>query len=398
MNNIVVLTFHSVLNHTSKRPWAFLSTSLSAFENTLKYLKKRDYQTITLRELYDWKKNGKEDDIKRVLIHFDDGFLDNYTVVYPLLKKYGFQATVFISPDFVDPRHIIRETQYDNIKAGHPVREEDVWGYMSWEELRKIDSEGVIDVQSHAMTHTWYYCSPELVDWHHEKDKYYWMYWNAKPEKKPYWLTQYDAKAIQLGEPVFKYEKAMSGKRFFPSSEVIDFCRNYYTENQDIIEKNKKKAVFNFNKLLQKQFGDNVGTYETDQEFEKRLKIELIKSKELAERYLDKKIEFLAWPGGAVSENAYKIARSAGYLAWTKKFKPYNEISDCPSDIYRVGGWSGIKFPYNPSNFIEYWFIKIQLHRAKGNKNLINRVFAALGNIYRKRYIHYCKRSGELWK
>ena len=67
MSNVVVLTFHTVMDHDRDRPWAFLSTSVRAFENTLKYLKKHHYQTITLKELYDWKEKGKEDDMGLLL-------------------------------------------------------------------------------------------------------------------------------------------------------------------------------------------------------------------------------------------------------------------------------------------------------------------------------------------
>lgn len=48
MQRIPILTFHSVMNHDKKRNWSFLSVSVEAFENTLKYLKKKGYKTISL--------------------------------------------------------------------------------------------------------------------------------------------------------------------------------------------------------------------------------------------------------------------------------------------------------------------------------------------------------------
>ncbi len=404
MSNIPVLTFHTVANHTDNRPWAFLSTSVSSFENTLKYLKKHNYQTLTLKELYEWKKKGVKDNIKRVLIHFDDGFLDNYTVAYPLLKKYGFKATVFVSPEFVDPRPIVRELQYENIINNKPVDIKNVWGYMSWEELKKVDSEGVIDVQAHAMTHTWYPSEPTFADWHHAGDSYYWLFWNRYPEIKPFWLTEYDETAVEFGTPVFKYAKSISGKKFIPHPHVEEFCKEYYNAHIDeysaVLKDKKAKAEFisKFNAILEEKFGSDIGTYESDEDFTNRLRLELIESKKIDEERLGKKIEFLAWPGGAVSGEAYDIASEAGYLSWTKKGKPYNELSDDPVEIYRVGGWSGIKFNFNPNNFVEYWFLKMQLHRAKGDKNLFNRIYAKAGNIYRNRHIKKCRKNGEKWK
>ena len=402
MNNIPVLTFHTVANHIDNRPWAFLSTSVSAFEKTLKYLKKHKYETITLKELYQWKKSGVKDNVKRVLIHFDDGFLDNYTVAYPILKKYGFKATVFISPEFVDPRPIVRELQYENIVNKRPVDIENVWGYMSWEELKKVDSEGVIDVQAHAMTHTWYPSEPILVDWHHKNDNYYWLVWNKCPEKKPFWLTEYDETIVNYGYPIFKYAKSISGKRFVPKQEVIDYCRDFFDnhkEEYEALDKTTKPEFINkFNDELRNKFQGELGSFESDEDFVKRLYTELVESKRIDEERLGKTIEFLAWPGGAVSELAYKVATEAGYLSWTKKGKPYNELGDDLKDVYRVGGWSGIKIKHNPNTVIEYWFLKMQLHRAKGNGNLFNRLYAKIGNIYRNRHIKRCRKNGEKWK
>lgn len=399
MGNVIVLTFHTVMDHKKDRPWAFLSTSVSAFEKTLKYLKKHNYQTITLRELYDWKKGGKDDGVKRVLIHFDDGFLDNFTIAYPMLKKYGFKASVFVSPEFVDPRPIIRETQYENIIAGHPVDESNVWGYMSWDELRKVDREGIIDVQAHAMTHTWYPCESKFVDWHHPEDSYYWLAWNAESKNKPYWLTEYKDTVVPFGYPIFKYSKAMSEKRFFPSQAVIDFSIQFYKDHEDECTGEKKNEMIGqFRQKLKERFKDGMGSFETDLEFEKRIRVELIDSKKIIEAQLGKKIEFLVWPGGAVSDTAYQIAEEAGYLAWSRKGKPYNELKDDLKEIYRLGGWSGIKIRSCPINVIEYFFLKMQLHRAKGSKSIINRIYALIGVIHRKRHIQKCRKNGENWK
>ena len=195
MFNIPVLTFHSVMDHDSNRPWSFLSISVKVFESILIYIKNLGYKTISLQELYDLKTGKLQDNSKMLLLHFDDGFLDNYTIVYPLLKKYGFKATVFVSPEFVDPRPVKRENAYQKLIKGEPVKLEECWGYMSWDELREIDKSGVLDVQAHAMTHTWYPVSAKLVNLHHKGDSFYWLWWNRFSDKKPFWLTQYNEKS-----------------------------------------------------------------------------------------------------------------------------------------------------------------------------------------------------------
>ena len=39
---------------------------------------------------------------KPVIITFDDGYENNYTYAYPILKKYNFTATIFVCTDFID--------------------------------------------------------------------------------------------------------------------------------------------------------------------------------------------------------------------------------------------------------------------------------------------------------
>lgn len=399
MNNIVVLTFHTIIDHDRERPWSFLSDSVRAFENTLKILKKKGYETISLQELYDLKLNRTDDNKKRVVLNFDDGFLDNYTIVYPMLKKYGMKGTVYISPEFVDKRNIVRPMVYDDIIHGKKIDFENNWGYMSWPELKIIDESGVIDVQSHANTHTWYYSSSELKDVHNPNDKYFWLWWNKYVSKKPYWLNEYNETDIDYGFPVFEYYKSLSGKRFLPNDEVITYIIG---RSKSIDLKNTGKRhefISQLNEEIHDRFKDNIGCFEDDTQFEERIQYELRSSKNICEEQLDKKMKFLAWPGGAVSERAKEIAKELGYLAVTSKEKHYNEIlNDSCDAIYRMGGWSGKRFNGKISSLFERIFIYVQLNRAKGDNSIINRIINILGNRHRKKHIKECSANGENWK
>lgn len=389
MQRIPILTFHSVMNHDKKRNWSFLSVSVEAFENTLKYLKKKGYKTISLQELYDLKtRKIKSNEQKLIIIHFDDGFLDNYTIAYPMLKKYGFKATVFVSPDFVDPRPIIREQTYDKILKGEKINLTENWGYMSWEELKEIDRSGVIDVQGHAMSHTWYPAGPKLVDIHHKSDKYYWLWWNVFKEEKPLWLTKYLDEDVEIGTPVFQFEKSIAAKRFFVTDAVNKFIMDKYRETNISDYNERRKFVSDLNNRIKEKFIDGIGRFETDEEYYKRLIEEIQTSKKIIEERLDKQVRFLAWPGGGNNTLAQQIARDAGFYSVTKKGKAYNELTDAPFYFYRVGGWSGIKIMNKPCLIIERLFIMMQLYRSKGDKYLLNRLFSLIGNVHRYRNIN----------
>jgi len=98
------------------------------FQRQMAYLKNNGYQVITLQELVEGIINNKRFKHKTVVITIDDGYLDNYTYAYPVLKKYGFPATIFIVVDFIDSRpdfmtwRQIKTMSADNIFFGGHTR------------------------------------------------------------------------------------------------------------------------------------------------------------------------------------------------------------------------------------------------------------------------------------
>lgn len=70
-------------------------------EHQLKQLKKRGFTGITFSQ-YDRWRNGESGATlpeKPVVLTFDDGYLDNYTNAWPLLKQYGFPAVIYALGD-----------------------------------------------------------------------------------------------------------------------------------------------------------------------------------------------------------------------------------------------------------------------------------------------------------
>jgi peptidoglycan/xylan/chitin deacetylase (PgdA/CDA1 family)/SAM-dependent methyltransferase len=78
---------------------------------------------------------------KAVLITFDDGYRDFFTHAWPLLKSYGFSATVFLVAD-----EIGKSNSWDRA-FGEEVP------LLGWPEIRQLQSEGV-EFGSHSATHS----------------------------------------------------------------------------------------------------------------------------------------------------------------------------------------------------------------------------------------------------
>ncbi len=125
---VIVLNYHKIDNmHIS------LSVKPEDFERQMKYLAEHNFHSITPQELYAALVGGAELPENPVLITFDDGYMDNYTNAYPILKKYGLKATIFVITGFLD--------------RAQP-------GYFTWGQAAEMEASGLINIESHTVTHT----------------------------------------------------------------------------------------------------------------------------------------------------------------------------------------------------------------------------------------------------
>jgi peptidoglycan/xylan/chitin deacetylase (PgdA/CDA1 family) len=103
----------------------------NAFEKQMAYLHDNGYNTVTLEQIAEWRAGRLRLPENPVAITFDDGDRSIYTYGLPILKKYGFTATVFVVTDKVNKI-------WDGIEG------------LSWAELRKMKDSGVFTIESHT--------------------------------------------------------------------------------------------------------------------------------------------------------------------------------------------------------------------------------------------------------
>jgi peptidoglycan/xylan/chitin deacetylase (PgdA/CDA1 family) len=122
---VIVLNYHKV---------DYMNNSLSVlppdFEYQMAFLKDNGYHTITPHEMYMAFTDGAPLPTNPVLITFDDGYADNYTYAYPILKKYGMKAAIFVITSLM----------------GRP-------GYLTWGQAAEMEASGVVSIESHTVTH-----------------------------------------------------------------------------------------------------------------------------------------------------------------------------------------------------------------------------------------------------
>lgn len=91
--SLPVLLYHRITNKDSKIGRHKIYVWEKDFEKQMNYLKENGYQTITF---FDLQKDPKMNLDKKVLITFDDGYEDNYTLLFPILKKHSFKAVIYL--------------------------------------------------------------------------------------------------------------------------------------------------------------------------------------------------------------------------------------------------------------------------------------------------------------
>lgn len=360
---IPVTYYHSIGDHPVKRAKSYLSMPAGLFESQMKELDRMGYQTVTLRQLYEHVSGRTPLSGRNVVLTFDDGFLDNWTTVFPLAKKYGFRFTVFVNPDFVDPRPIVRPTLED-VWSGK-IRREDMewWGMMSWDEMRLMEASGLVDIQSHALTHTWHHAGPEVIDFHHPDGPYHWLVWNAYPETKPFFYSDYREDLVPYGTPVHRFRKSIQARRWIPDPRHGDAVIEHVVANGGRAffgREGWKAELLAVHDKVRAELGDQ-GRFETDAEHEARIREEVAGSKRIIEEKLSKRVDFICWPGGGETSLARRIALESGYLATTKG-TAVNRTGGDPSHFSRVSPWFPIPVPLA----VKWWMFRGQFERGEG--------------------------------
>ena len=126
---IPILMYHSV-SYVYNPVMNRLIVSPKTFERQMGFLKKHNYNVLSLEKAADIIKNKKDFPPRSVVITLDDGYKDNYVYAYPILKKYNLPATIFV---------IINE-------IGRPGNDR-----LSWEEIKEMSDSGIISIGSHCL-------------------------------------------------------------------------------------------------------------------------------------------------------------------------------------------------------------------------------------------------------
>ena len=94
---VPVVMYHRVINKSENEGIHGTYIYENIFSEHLKYLKDNNFSVITFEDLNNigWR-NRFDKNKKYIIITFDDGYVDNYELAFPILKEFNFKATIFL--------------------------------------------------------------------------------------------------------------------------------------------------------------------------------------------------------------------------------------------------------------------------------------------------------------
>ncbi|UHR02688.1 polysaccharide deacetylase family protein [Peptoniphilus sp. GNH] len=126
-----------MLHHIDKDAINAATITRGKLEELLKLIRDKDYHCLSLGEIRSYVEDGVDIPQKSVLLTFDDGYLSNYKIVYPLLKKYGLRAV------FCPIGSSIGKDTYKDTG-------EKIIPHYSLDEIKEMAKSGIIEFASHG--------------------------------------------------------------------------------------------------------------------------------------------------------------------------------------------------------------------------------------------------------
>ena len=254
-----------------------------------------------------------------MLVTFDDGYKNTYTVAYPILKKYNIKATIFLNTKYIN-----------NDDA-----------YLTWDEIREMYNSGLVDFQMHTHSHCPVIRKLQVKGFFDENVNEFVrreslsIYKNGligKEREKEIYFKDFDFEGL----PIFKVRSQIAIKGMKLKEGFIEKYREIEKnkEFQNMSVNERKKYL---NNIFSKRKNEFFEEY-TQEEFDKRVESEIKENKKQIEENLDKKVSFLAYPWGHRYTGDIKKLEDLGVKNFVLTTETVNNRNMNNKKICRING------------------------------------------------------------
>ena len=300
-NFVLCLMYHSIDSEKNKG-----GIFIDEFEEHIKWIK--DKKTFKMEELkgldYTLPPNS-------ILITFDDGYKNNYTLAFPILKKYNMKATIFLNTKFIEKDE----------------------AYLNWDEIREMYESGLIDFQLHTHSHQLTVKDIEVLAFYDNESSPYFkresysLFFDGNYDEKK------DAKKLN-GLPVFKLRSKISIPGYKPKKNFVEKYRSIVELQENKFEKEKKKFLNRLFKEKKDEFFDKI----SEEQFKETVKFEILENKKIISEKLGKVPDCLAYPWGHRYKGNREDIKKLGVDVFITTRKGVNSLKLNKNWIYRVSG------------------------------------------------------------
>ena len=142
VDGLAILMYHKVGTPPPGSRLGKLWVSMAQFRRQMSHLSRHGYTPIVFRDLYAFWDHGTPLPPRPVLITFDDGYQNNHAEAFPILREFGFPATIFV---------VVQTVGADN--RWHDPASETRIQMITWAQLKELRAAGW-EIGSHTMSHS----------------------------------------------------------------------------------------------------------------------------------------------------------------------------------------------------------------------------------------------------
>jgi peptidoglycan/xylan/chitin deacetylase (PgdA/CDA1 family) len=131
LQTVQVLCYHRMGTPGTSNGQSRMTVSADRFAEQIDWLLDNGYRVVTLSDVAAFMAGRLALPPRSVVLTFDDGYESFHRLAWPILRKHGLPATVFVYTDFVGAADAL-----------------------SWPQLRELAASGLVDVQAHSRMHS----------------------------------------------------------------------------------------------------------------------------------------------------------------------------------------------------------------------------------------------------
>ncbi len=184
-NKLTILLYHGVAEEKDFGIYNYRKKFISPenFKRQIEYLRK-NYNVLELDKAIEMLKNKEELPPNSLAITFDDGYKNFYDFAYPVLKKYGLPATVFLATDFIEKRMPLWTDRLEYAigaaqNSSQQTREEKIIEDVRLRQEMKTMTEDAKNAKLQEIENA---RGKALIDFNEERNVYAPLYWNEADE------------------------------------------------------------------------------------------------------------------------------------------------------------------------------------------------------------------------